>query len=400
MSKVKNKYSWPLAVSPFTILDRLAVAWWVATQDRYTMGQKVAELEQKFSDFSGGRHAVMVSSGSTANHLVFELWKIKNPGVKPVVICPAVTWMSSISPATMAGLDVVFCDINLTDFSLDLTHLNNLLDTHKDRRVIIWPTALIGFTPNMDLIHRLAARHGEAEVFLDACENTLGHYPDGKSILASADMVTTSTYLSHYICSVEGGFVFFKHERDADIARMFRNHGMTRSLSTNNPIRRRYESFHSNVDPRFLFAVAGTNFRSSDVHAAFGLRDFERIHDGYQHRKEIYELFYNLLDKDKYYLPELTDSHVAFCLPIFVKESDERMNILKDALEWEGIETRPIIGSHLGYQPCLNHLFERPIDRNYPNAEWVHRRGFYIGLHHKVTEEMVEDLVLNTLNVW
>lgn len=394
----KTKYSWSLAVSPFSLLDRLSVAWWIATQDRYTMGARVAELEQKFSDFSGGRHAVMVSSGSTANHLVFELWKVKNPGVKPVVICPAVTWMSSISPATMAGLDVVFCDINLTDFSLDLTHLNNLLDTHKDRRVIIWPTALIGFSPDMDMIHRLAARHGNAEVFLDACENTLGHYPDGTSILASADMVTTSTYLSHYICSVEGGFVFFKNKDDANLARMFRNHGMTRSLPVNDPLRLQYEKDNPNVDPRFLFAVAGTNFRSSDVHAAFGLKDFERIHDGYQHRKEIYQLFHTLLDKDKYYLPKITDSHVAFCLPIFTRSSKTDADEMKDMVESFGAETRPIIGGCLpGFQPPFKD-YGRPED--FPNALWVHERGFYVGLHHKVTEEMVEDLVLNTLNVW
>jgi len=361
------------------------------------MGAKVAALEEEMSRFSGGMNTLMVANGSVANQLVFELWKIKNPAVTPVVICPAVTWISSITPAMMAGMEVVFCDVNLTDFAFDYDHLKNLLDRYADRRVIIWPTALIGFVPDMARLHALAAAHGAADVYLDSCENTFGWVNgNSDSILRSADITTTSTYLSHHITSVEGGFVFFKHRSDYDLGRMFRNHGMTRSLPPSNALRQTFETTYPEVDPQFLFGLPGTNLRPSDVHAMFGLADMKRAYEAMRHRIAIYDQFSLTLAQDRYYLPPRQLGHVAFCLPIFVRE-DGKLASVKEALTDAGIEVRPIVGSHLGKQPALKHLFE--LGPVYPNAQWIHDHGCYVGLGGHVTPRMVEKLttVLNNL---
>lgn len=388
-------YRWPLAVSPFTLWDRLGIAAWVATNDRFTMGRKVDELEAKFAEMTK-RWSLMVSSGSTANQLVFELWKVKNPAAAPpVVVCPAVTWISSISPAMMAGMEIAFCDVNLIDLSFDYGMLERLLTGElANRRVIIWPTALIGFSPDMPKLHELAARHGAAEVYLDACEHTLGLFEDDTSIMASADITTTSMYLSHYICSVEGGMVCFKDEADYALARMFRNHGMTRSLPADHQLRRRFEVQHKEVDPQFLFAMAGTNLRPSDVHAAFGLADIKRAAQGAAQRVQLYAQFQLLLDPEKYYLPPPQRSHVPFCLPILVRDTAKLAQV-KSALAGLKIERRPIIGGCLpGLQPPFKQY--GPVER-YPNALWLHRNGTYVGLHREVTPKMVRHLT-NTLN--
>lgn len=393
-----NPNYWPLATSPFTLWDKLKISWWIISQDRYTMGEKVAELEEKFSRLSGA-HALMVSNGSVANHLVFELWKYKNPGVKPVVIVPAVTWSSSVTPAMMAGMDVAFCDINRVDFSFDIECLKRVLQEQSDagRHVIVWPTALIGWSPNMQLLRHLASQYS-ADLFLDACENTLANvYDDSsmtRSILSSAEMVTTSTFLSHFVCSVEGGFVFFKNRSDYELGKMFRNHGMSRSFAPEHPLRKRLEAENPTIDPQFLFAIPGTNWRASDVHAAFGLADFERIDAMKRHRLDIYSRFKNTLDAQKYYLPPKSAFHVPFCLPIF--RNDCKLSLVKEELKKNGIESRPIIGSNLLLQPAFRHLGK---PENFPTAQWIHTHGCYVGLHHKVTEEMVDKLTdtLNTL---
>ncbi len=385
-------YRWPLAISPFSLADRLSIAAWVATHDRFTMGAKVEELEMEFTKLSN-QFALMVSSGSTANQLVFELWKVKNPtAAPPVVVCPAVTWISSVSPAMMAGMEVVFCDVNLDDLSFDYAMLARMLTGElANRTVILWPTALIGFSPDMPRLRAMAALHGNAVVYLDACEHTLGRFSDGSSILASAPITTTSLYLSHFVCSVEGGMVLFKDEADYALARMFRNHGMTRSLPAAHQLRRRFETQNKDVDPQFLFAMAGTNLRPSDVHAAFGLRDIKRAEEGAANRIQLYAQFQSLLSREKYYLPPAQRSHVPFCLPILVRDQ-EWLPHVKSTLAGLSIENRPIIGSHLGYQPALKHLFRQPIATVYPNAEWIHRRGCYVGLHADVTPRMVRRL--------
>jgi CDP-6-deoxy-D-xylo-4-hexulose-3-dehydrase len=395
-------FSWPLAVSPFTWLDRAAIAWWVLRQDRYTMGEKVAELERQFSAYSGA-HAVMVANGSLANTLVFELWKVKHPGRRPLVFVPAVTWISSITPALMAGMDIEFCDINVLDFAFDYDKLEAQLRAAKTRGVkdiIIWPTALIGFAPDMRRLQGLATEYG-ASLYLDSCENTFSRIPvdahtadstGTRSILASADMATTSCYLSHQVTSVEAGFVFFRDKGDADLARMFRNHGMARSLPVDHPLRRATEAANPNVDPQFLFALGGTNLRPSDVHAAFGLRDIKRADSARAHRIETYTQFHNELDKELYYLPPLTDTHVGFCLPVFTFR--DNLPEVKSALRSIGCEVRPIIGGNLLFQPPFERYGE---PEEFPNALWVHTHGTYVGLHSKVTPDMVRRLT-DTLN--
>lgn len=393
----KTAFDWPLASSPYTLWDRLKVAAWVARQDYYTMGPRVAELESEMSKLAGAR-ALMVANGSLANQLVFELWKVKNPTADPrdtVVIVPAVTWISSITPALGLGFKVVFCDVNLDDFSFDYDMLANLLDTHAARRVIVWPTALIGFVPDMARIHALAAKHGAAQVFLDSCENTLSYTDWNQSILASAEITTTSTYTSHQLCSVEGGFVFFRNEEDYALGRMLRNHGLTRSLAGDYlSARRVIEEANPSIDPSFLFAVPGTNLRPSDLHAAFGLCDIKRADQYRIHRTSLYRRFHEGINQARYYLPPLDESHVGFCLPIFARRGD--IGAVKGHLNDLGIGTRPIIGANLLRQPPFK-AYGDPAA--FPKAEWIHEHGTYVGLSSHVTEDMVDGLVeeLNAL---
>lgn len=391
-------FRWPLAVNTFDLADKRAIADWLMGTDQFTMGAKVAEFEAAFSEFSG-MHALGVSSGSTANQLVFEIWKTKNPGVKPVVIVPACTWISSVSPALMAGCDIAFCDVNLTDFAFDYGELERMLAhyTGHGRRVILFPTALIGFSPNMALLARMARHHG-ADLFLDSCENTFSQVPEvaadgyvtartSRSILASAEMTTTSCYFSHQVVGVEFGFTFFRDRADFDLGRMFRNHGLSRSLPVGHPVRAATEAANPTVDPEFLFALGGTNLRPTDVHAVFGLRDFQRIPQARAHRNAIYWAFYEQLDQSHYYLPPLCETHVGFCLPIFTRRDNLRE--INAALVTAGIQRRPIIGGNLLAQPPFQ-TYGRPQD--FPNAQWIHERGAYVGLHAQVTLEMVGEL--------
>lgn len=404
-------FRWPLAVSTFSLADKLAIASWLVRSDRFTMGEKTAELEAAFSQFSGA-HALMVANGSVANQLVFEIWKLRNPGVKPVVICPAVTWVSSITPALMAGMEIAFVDVNLKDLSFDYDMAERLVENHRaaGRKVILWPTALIGFAPDMTRLRRMARRHG-ADLYMDSCENTFSRVPaehadahawahpsqplETQSILASADMTTTSCYLSHQVCTVEGGFVFFRRREDADLARMFRNHGLTRSLPADHAVRRSIEAANPTVDPQFLFGLPGTNLRPTDVHAMFGLRDFTRIPASVEHRNRIYRRFADGLDRSLFYLPPASETHVGFCLPIFVLKNDDSggpgttIRHVKRVLAAAGIEVRPVIGGCLPRQPIFAQY--GPPSR-YPNAEWIHWHGCYTGLHSGVTEAMVDEL--------
>lgn len=384
-------YKWPLATDSFTIWDRIKIAKFILNKNnQLTMGPKVREFEDKMSEFSGAK-ALAVSSGSAANTLIFELWKLKNPDKikNTLVICPTVTWISSITPALMAGYQIEFCDINLTDFCFDYERLENVLEKNKDKHLIIWPTALIGWTPDFDKLNNLAKKYN-AELFCDCAENTFGRF-DGQSLLSQCVMTSTSAYFSHQLVSVEFGFVFFKSQEDYDLGRMLRNHGLTRSLEQNHPLRLEVEKNNSSIDKEFLFALGGTNLRATDVHAVFGLCDFERRFDYIKHRKDIYSWYVFKLTNPDYYLPPYWDKtkqiHIAFSLPIFIKDGS-KLNRLKNTLNENGIQTRPIIGSNLLLQPPF-----QKYKAEVPNAQWLHEHGCYVGLPNNLKYKDIDKLV-------
>lgn len=412
---MSSSFAWPLSVSTFTLRDKLAIAWWLLRNDRYTMGAKTEELERRFSEWSG-MYALCLSSGSAANQLVFELWKLKNPTVQSsnvVVIAPAVTWISAVSPAIHAGFDVRFCDVNLTDLSFDYVKLERMLKrVPKHSRIIIWPTALIGFCPDMVRLRALAKQYN-ADLYMDSCENTLSRIDSPwaggpTSILASCEMTTTSCYFSHQCVMVEGGFAFFRNRADYELGKLFRNHGLIRSLGPSNPTAYEYAMRDPSIDPQFCFAVPGTNLRPTDVHAMFGLRDFARIDSSLAHRNRIYAHYHKRITGSElggwvtwskpgncggrsdsgYYLPPLTPSHSGFCLPIFTK--GDNLEAIKTALRAASIEVRPLVGSCLLRQPALAGYGD---PKDFPNAEWIHRHACYIGLHRDVIEADIDRLV-------
>jgi CDP-6-deoxy-D-xylo-4-hexulose-3-dehydrase len=115
---------WRLMENAITPLDRLRMAKFVITTKQFTNGKKVCEFEQAWNEWLGSKYSLFVSSGSTANLLLLaaikEKYNLKN-GDK--VLVPACTWVTNVSPVIQLGLEPIFCDINLENFSFDESQL-------------------------------------------------------------------------------------------------------------------------------------------------------------------------------------------------------------------------------------------------------------------------------------
>jgi dTDP-4-amino-4,6-dideoxygalactose transaminase len=179
---------------------------------------------------------------------------------------------------------------------------------------------------------------------------------------------------------------------------MNRNHGMTRSLSVYGIDNSKY--INKKVDSLFDFYSLGNNFRNTDLNAFIGQLDFNRINFYATKRKELYSYFN--LDSTKFYLPNsnrnAVTSDVPFCFPIIIKDSNtELFNKALELCKKNGIEYRPIISGYLGYQTCYKKFFKS--QKDYPNSIYIHKYGFYIGLHSGVTKKQIINFVdkLNNL---
>lgn len=387
--------NWPLNKNNFTILDKIKICSFVLnSKNRWTQDSQVKNFEKKMANYVGCKYAVFVGNGSLANNLIAQYVKSKC-GDKNIVVLPSVTWQTSCSPWIKIGFTPKFIDISLDDFSIDKKKLEDFVKTNQDKIACIFPTSLIGFTPDMEFYKNLEKKY-KVTVAFDNCENTLGSFK-GKNI-SSFFTSSTSTYFGHQIQSIEGGFVFTNSKEEYQFYLISRNHGMVRSLKPYGLPTSKLEN--PNVDNLFDFYLLGDNYRNSDLNAFIGQLDFNRINTYTDSREELFELFKNNINQNKFFLPHtrLNSKDIPFCIPIIIKNNNKKM--YKKALEickQLNIEYRPIVSGYLGHQTCYKKYFKS--EKQYPNSLYLHNYGFYIGLYHGMKPENIIKLtkILNEI---
>lgn len=366
------EYKWPLSIPQFSMLDKLKLVRFLLSNDRWTQGELVNQFEQEMAEYVGVKHAVFTSSGSTANTLLAMYLQDKSAARQDTVVFPSTTWITSVSPFVREGFAPHFIDINKDDFSMDLKALDAYLKINHDRVACVFITSLIGFTPEIPLIRKIAQEYN-VRIMMDNCENTLGQYW-GKNV-SSFFTSTTSTYFGHQLQSIEGGFVFTNSDEEHDYFLMARNHGMLRHLSEERAAPYR----NHDVNAFFDFHMLGNNFRNTNINAFLGSCDLKRADVYLQCRRAAYHLFRSVL-QDYLILPH--DSgyccHAPFCLPFVLRPRfQSKLPKLLEYCKLHAIEYRPIISGNLLRQTCFKHLDSREFN----NSEYLHQHGFYIGLH-------------------
>lgn len=385
---------WPLGQLSLSFLDRLKVATFILNPaNKLTQGDKVSELEKKMAEFVGVKYAVFVGNGSLANTLLAMYVKDhpKGKGRKEVIL-PALTWQTSCSPWIREGFKPVFLDIDIRDWSMDRDELIKYLNKNHTKVAAVFPTALLGFSPPMDFYAYLQRKYPDIYFMSDNCENTFGQIQDKN--ISSYLTSTTSTYIGHQLCSIEGGFVFTNNQEEAEYFIMARNHGMTRGLNSWSEPKYRNEK----VDKRFDFYCMGSNFRNTEINALIGILDFKSVGKYMKHRRRIYELYYDMLRRidplENTYLhsklPPPHSCHSPFCLPLVCNFESDKKSIMR-ALEEEYIETRPIISGFLGNQTAYKKYFSKN-KGSFQKSKLLDSLGFYMGLHIGITERHINKL--------
>jgi len=384
---------WPLNINNFTLIDRLKIAKFIlSTKNKWTQDIHVKNFEKLMAEYIGVKYAVFVSSGSTANTILAQYLKdsLKN-SERNIVVLPSTTWQTSCSPWIREGFVPHFIDISLEDFSIDKEKLEQFLNNNSKNVACVFPTSLIGFTPNMEFYQEAANKY-EVNVCFDNCENTLGQYKNKN--ISNFFTSSTSTYFGHQLQSVEGGFLFTNSEKEYEYFLMHRNHGMTRSLKVYGIDNSKYQN--KNIDELFDFYTLGNNFRNTDINAFIGQLDLKRVDTYTKKRSELYKIYKNNLNTEKYYLPVERDfcEDVPFCLPIICKKPNQLSKIINICKNLQ-IEYRPIISGFLGRQTCYKEYFDS--EKEYPNSINLHENGIYVGLYSKVQKESILEL-LNQIN--
>jgi len=210
-------------------------------------GPRVRALEDAFARLVGVRHAIATSSGTTALHLAMLA---HNLGPGDEVITTPFTFIASVNSIMYTGAKPVFADIEETTFNIDPAKLEAAI-TPRTRAVM--PVHLYGQPCDMDEICSVARRHGLV-VLEDAAQAVGATYHDRQ--VGSFGTAIFSLYATKNIMSGEGGVITTDDDGVADRARLLRNLGMR---------------------DRYRYETIGYNFRLTDVMAAIGVVQFQRL---------------------------------------------------------------------------------------------------------------------------
>ena len=335
-----------------------------------TMGKKVRIFEEAWADYIGVEHAIAVNSGSSAL-LVMLTAMVECGYLEPEqeVVLPAVGWSTSLFSVAQAGLTPVLVDVDLDTISLKGEFKRPVLAIH-----------LLG-----------AAAQVRAPMLMeDACGAHGGLIGDQK--LGSLGVCGAfSFFFSHHITTGEGGMITTSDPLLADACRSVRAHGWIRERSD----RDEWISDNPQIDSRFLFATQGYNVRMTDVAAAMGMHQVNRIEDFVKRRRQNHSTWCKWVQAEQLPLrvfPEVPNTrHAAFAFPILLNEdSPVSRPELCALLEGDGIQTRPISGSHLAKQPAFMKLKRGHQEGETPNADAIHERGFFVGQSHAFGDQQGE----------
>ena len=366
-----SEYKWPLMKNTLSFIDRLKLVKFILTSNKFTQGEKVKEFEDKWSEWLGCKHSLFVTSGSTANFIlvaaIIEQYNLQ-PGDK--VLVPACTWVTSINPIIQLGLTPIFCDVSLNDYSFDILNLKTIAKNNQDIKVV-FVTHLLGIPAKVEEYKKILPN---ALFIDDVCEShgclDANKIKVGKNSLGA----TFSFYFGHHMSTIEGGMVSTNNEELYDLMKLKRSHGLARVSDNFDNYTKKYPE----IEKSFLFVSDGYNFRNTELSAVLGLSQLKRLHKFIIKRRENYDKFVEIINKNKNFYPVLHNSgNSCFCFPFICKDKDIKEKMIK-LFEKYRVEYRPIVGGNLLKQPYLKEYAISEKSKNF-NVDLIHENGIYIG---------------------
>jgi perosamine synthetase len=333
---------------------------WISSRGKY-----IEEFEREFANYCGCKYGISTTSGTTAIHLALASLGI---GSGDEVIIPTFTMIATAFAVVYTGARPILADAEPETWNIDVSQIEAKI---TPRTKVIMPVHIYGHPCDMDPIMEVAQKHN-LWVIEDAAEAHGAEYK-GRKVGSIGHVNCFSFYANKIITTGEGGMVVTNDEKIAEKARSLK------------------DLAHSK-EKRFLHTDIAFNYRMTNVQAAIGLAQFERI-DELVERRRTHAYLYNKLLKDveRIGLPPEKEwaKNVYWMYSIVIRdEFGMGRDELMEKLEKKGIETRTFfIPVH--QQPVFqkSNLFQ---GESYPVAEELSRKGLYLPSGSGLTVEQIE----------
>ncbi len=365
-----------------------------------TTGRFNDAFEKRLTEFLGVKYALSVNSGSSANLLAFAALtspKLGDKALKPgdEVIAAAAGFPTTVNPILQYDLTPVFVDVDPKTCNIDVSQLEAAI-TDKTKAIMLAHT--LGNPFDIDAVMAVANKH-DLWVIEDCCD-ALGSTYDGKKVGNFGHIGTLSFYPAHHITMGEGGAVFTKDRKLKNIIESFRDWGRDCYCGPgeDNSCNKRFDwqlgDLPQGYDHKYTYSHVGYNLKISDMQAACGLAQMDRLEGFTATRKSNFAyLKAKLAPLEEFLiLPEATPKSDPswFGFPITIKEGVKfkRVDLLK-FLDSHKIGSRLLFAGNLTRQPYfVGQRFRKVGDL--PNTDLVMNNAFWVGIYPGLSEEMLD----------
>ena len=359
----------------------------VLDSGRLSYGPFTERFEKTFAEMHGCKYGVFCNSGTSALHIsLLALKELYGWNDGDEVLVPAITFIATSNAVLHARLKPVFVDIDPYTFNMDPAQIERHIGP---RTKAIMPVHLFGLPAEMPRIVEIAWKHN-LRVLEDSCEAVLADVK-GKTVGSFGTAACFSTYVAHFIVGGIGGVVTTNDSEVARLCRSLMAHGRDSIYtSIDHDDTKTDYVLKDMIDRRFRFERIGYSYRATELEAAIALSELERIQDNLSARNNRASFLTDCLesaeDAGLLQLPvwPLSAKRSFMMYPILYLGENRDKFLLH--LERNGIETRLLFP--LLSQPIYKDLFPYEASK-YPVAEYVSQKGFFIGIHQRLTAEDV-----------
>jgi UDP-4-amino-4,6-dideoxy-N-acetyl-beta-L-altrosamine transaminase len=354
------------------VIDTLKSGW-------ITTGPKVKLFEEEVQEFIGSKHAIAVSSCTSALHLSLVAYGV---GSGDEVITTPFTFASTINVIIHQGAKPVFVDIDRETYNIDVTRIEDNI-TEKTRAII--PVHYAGHPCEMDDLMEIAQKY-DLIIIEDAAHAFSALYK-GRKIGTIGHITCFSFYATKNLTTGEGGMITTNDDEVAEKVRMLRLHGMSRDA---------WKRYTSKGSWYYEVVYPGYKYNMTDIQAALGLAQLRKINHMQRRREEIAKMYNEAFDDlTEVIIPQVKDyvRHSWHLYPILLETNLLKINrnTFIEALKAENI------GTSVHFIPIHLHPYYREKygfkQGDFPNAEYVYEREISLPIYPSMTDEDVETVI-------
>jgi len=386
-----------------TLVDS-ALEFWL-TSGRYT-----TIFEEKLAEYIGVRYCHYVNSGSSANLLAFMALTsplLKDRAVLPgdEVITVAAGFPTTISPIVQYGAVPVFIDVTIPQYNIDVSKLE---EARTEKTKVVFLAHTLGNPFDIATVKAFCDKH-KIWLIEDNCDALGSKYTlNGKTQIVGnfGDIGTSSFYPPHHITTGEGGAVYTNDPLLSKIMLSMRDWGRDCICASGqdnlcgNRFEGQYGELPKGYDHKYVYSHFGYNFKASDMQAAIGVAQFDKLEDFCVARRRNFKLLTEALSpyRDKLTVPEAcpnSDPAWFGCL-ITCADGIDRNGIVQ-FLEANKVQTRMLFAGNMIRQPCFDQM--RKTGKGYrvvgdlTNTDKIMKDAFWLGVYPGINELAIEYMV-------